>query len=114
MDDVRCRGTEATLMDCPSSLSHSCGHHEDAGVRCTLETYGKQNNYKVYNRIKLPGPFPLILFLQAILWIRYSSLISACMQIFFYMGIEIRNYITLMYEGVHANTTTKQLKQECI
>ena len=54
-------------MDCSLSLSHSCGHHEDAGVRCTLETYGKQNNYKVYNRIKLLGPFPLILFLQAIL-----------------------------------------------
>jgi hypothetical protein len=43
MDDVRCTGSEVTLMDCPSSLSHNCGHHEDAGVRCTLVTYGKQN-----------------------------------------------------------------------
>ena len=44
MDEVRCRGSEMTLMDCPLSPSHSCGHHKDAGVRCTLVTYGKQNN----------------------------------------------------------------------
>jgi hypothetical protein len=41
MDEVRCTGSEATLMDCPSNLSHNCGHHEDAGVRCTLSIYGK-------------------------------------------------------------------------
>ena len=48
MDDVRCRGTEATLMDCPLSLSHNCGHYEDAGVRCTLVTYGKQNKFPLF------------------------------------------------------------------
>jgi hypothetical protein len=43
MDEVRCTGSEVTLMDCPSSLSHNCGHYEDAGVRCTLSTYGEIN-----------------------------------------------------------------------
>ena len=43
MDEVRCTGNEGRLMDCPLSLSHNCGHHQDAGVRCTLSTYGKQN-----------------------------------------------------------------------
>ena len=41
MDDVRCSGSELRLIDCPSSLNHNCGHHEDAGVRCTLTTYGE-------------------------------------------------------------------------
>jgi hypothetical protein len=45
MDEVRCTGSEVMLMDCPSSLSHNCGHHEDAGVRCTLSTYGEINSY---------------------------------------------------------------------
>ena len=37
LDDVRCRGTEARLIDCPASSlgTHNCGHSEDAGVRCT-------------------------------------------------------------------------------
>ena len=39
MDEVRCTGNELKLMDCPLSLSHNCGHHEDAGVQCTLSTY---------------------------------------------------------------------------
>ena len=54
MDEVRCRGTEDTLMDCPLSLSHSCGHHEDAGVRCTLVTYGKPGKTIRPSGIKLP------------------------------------------------------------
>ena len=41
MDEVRCTSSEARLMDCPFSLSHNCGHHQDAGVRCTLSTNGK-------------------------------------------------------------------------
>ena len=40
MDEVRCTSNEARLMDCPFSLTHNCGHHEDAGVQCTLSIYG--------------------------------------------------------------------------
>ena len=48
MDEVRCRGSETTLMDCPLSLNHSCGHHQDAGVQCTLSTYGEVSlNYMI-------------------------------------------------------------------
>ena len=37
LDDVNCVGTESRLTDCPASAigEHNCGHHEDAGVRCT-------------------------------------------------------------------------------
>ena len=36
LDDVACRGGEATLLDCSSRGlgSHNCGHHEDASVEC--------------------------------------------------------------------------------
>ena len=37
LDDVRCRGTELTLISCPNRGlgRHNCGHIEDAGVRCS-------------------------------------------------------------------------------
>ena len=41
MDEVRCTSNEVMLIDCPSNLSHNCGHHQDAGVQCVLSTYGK-------------------------------------------------------------------------
>ena len=34
MDDVRCVGNESSLIDCPHSGCHDCGHNEDAGVQC--------------------------------------------------------------------------------
>ena len=36
LDDVRCTGTEARLLDCTASSvgTHNCGHAEEAGVRC--------------------------------------------------------------------------------
>ena len=36
LDDVQCAGTEARLIDCPSTNigSHNCIHFEDASVRC--------------------------------------------------------------------------------
>ena len=40
MDEVHCRSTESRLIDCPYNFNHNCGHSEDAGVRCTLSTYG--------------------------------------------------------------------------
>ena len=44
-------------MDCPLSLSHNCGHHEDAGVRCTLATYGKPVLSLLSGVIKMLGPY---------------------------------------------------------
>ena len=34
MDDVRCTGSEARLIDCPHVTQHNCSHSEDASVRC--------------------------------------------------------------------------------
>ncbi len=35
---IRCAGTEARLMDCPTISSRSCNHNEDVGVRCLRRT----------------------------------------------------------------------------
>lgn len=37
LDDVRCVGTEASLLDCPAAPwgKHNCAHNEDVGVTCT-------------------------------------------------------------------------------
>ena len=36
LDDVGCRGTEDSLLDCPSRgiEVHNCNHARDAGVEC--------------------------------------------------------------------------------
>ncbi len=54
LDNVRCRGTEARLIDClANSLgSHDCGHSEDAGVRClegmnTRVQYTQDRGYSI-------------------------------------------------------------------
>ncbi|XP_056089433.1 deleted in malignant brain tumors 1 protein-like [Rhinichthys klamathensis goyatoka] len=38
MDDVNCTGTESSLKNCTARGwgIHDCGHHEDAGVMCTV------------------------------------------------------------------------------
>lgn len=38
LDDIKCSGNETSLFDCRNSGIgiHNCNHHEDAGVRCTV------------------------------------------------------------------------------
>ncbi|KAJ8042162.1 Deleted in malignant brain tumors 1 protein [Holothuria leucospilota] len=40
MDDVQCNGLESSLSECMHNGFgiHNCGHHEDAGVACGVET----------------------------------------------------------------------------
>ena len=44
LDDVGCSGNEAKISDCYHRGwgNHDCGHHEDAGVRCTRNLPGKK------------------------------------------------------------------------
>ena len=46
LDNVRCRGNESSLADCPANSvgSHNCGHHEDAGARCNPCPAGNYKN----------------------------------------------------------------------
>ena len=46
LDNVRCTGTEARLIDCPARPigEHNCVHSEDAGVRCNPITGELQVN----------------------------------------------------------------------
>ncbi len=41
LDDLACRGSELSLLNCSSSGlgSHDCLHIEDAGVICRRESY---------------------------------------------------------------------------
>ena len=38
LDDLRCTGSETSLLECPHDgiNSHNCGHSEDASVTCEL------------------------------------------------------------------------------
>lgn len=47
LDNVRCTGTEARLVDCPSNALgvHNCIHAEDASVRCNQT----RNAYTTYS-----------------------------------------------------------------
>lgn len=39
LDDVRCAGSEKTLLECAHAAlgAHNCSHEEDAGVVCSHE-----------------------------------------------------------------------------
>ena len=61
-------------MDCPFSLNHNCGHHEDAGVRCTLSIYGN------YHKGFIQQPSPSIR--PHNLWLLHAcSMYPACVHI---------------------------------
>ncbi|KAK7481052.1 hypothetical protein BaRGS_00027688, partial [Batillaria attramentaria] len=38
MDDVRCTGSETSLLDCQHITSHNCGHNEDVALNCSDST----------------------------------------------------------------------------
>ncbi len=57
IDDVRCVGTEATLISCPHITQHNCIHFEDASVRC-LPPYGKYSDKQMQ---VLTGEYILVL-----------------------------------------------------
>ena len=40
MDDVRCTGSELTLVACPHNDEHNCIHYEDAQVNCRQRKLG--------------------------------------------------------------------------
>lgn len=42
LDEVDCSGFESQLVDCSSNSIgvNDCGHHQDAGVRCTHQDMG--------------------------------------------------------------------------
>ena len=53
LDNVQCSGSETHVVNCTCTNRgidrHDCGHHEDAGVDCHLNTTGKSNNsYYMY------------------------------------------------------------------
>ena len=57
LDNVVCRGTESSLLECSTNLvgQHNCDHSEDAGVRCegtyTSLTITKKNSSSALSTI---------------------------------------------------------------
>jgi len=41
LDQLHCIGTELTIKNCPHGGwgIHDCGHHEDAGVKCSIRIF---------------------------------------------------------------------------
>ena len=55
MDDVRCQGNEASILDCPYASGGECGVNDGAGAICSA---GKTQSFK-----KTPlDTFPYLLF----------------------------------------------------
>ena len=38
LSGIACDGNEGSIFDCSLKVSHSCGHNQDVGVRCTNST----------------------------------------------------------------------------
>ena len=62
MDNVRCLGTERSLLECshPGIGVHNCGHSEDVGVRCSSKNI---DNYFTTVSAK-PGVCQIRIFLS--------------------------------------------------
>ena len=52
MDNVRCTGTELSLIDCPHSRSHSCSHRDDAAVQCQTSKVNQQRSILIYKQFE--------------------------------------------------------------
>ncbi len=48
MDEVRCLGSEKSLLNCTFLTSHDCTHDEDAGVVCLTGEFGNIKWHLLY------------------------------------------------------------------
>ena len=65
LDDVKCNGHEVTVFLCPHSGVgiHSCGHYEDAGVRCALQNGKGSPWYNTFSFQPVPSHLVILIVL---------------------------------------------------
>ena len=64
LDDVRCTGSEAALINCTyDPITSDCSHYEDAGVQCGKNT---QTSFTIY----------ILYFLQKIIYYYFASVLK--------------------------------------
>ena len=57
MDEVRCTGNEASILDCPHQTSDNCGGSEGLGVICSSGEYNQLPRYKSFNCSLMVGRY---------------------------------------------------------